>query len=301
MLTCPFRRWSSRARSRSGRCCRRFCTCPGRTSCRPAASSCRGTPTAISPSASSPGSSAARCRRGWSRRPSRGCATPASIAGADPAVEGAGGRPPRLAAGGQHAAISSTWPRRGTTMIAKDVAEQPAGAAGHHPDRAGVVRRRGPRADRRGGPGGRAGARHAAGGAAGRVLCLDRRQPATAGASRSRSATSVLVCDVGGGTTDLTLIAVSEEAGQLVLTRVAVGDHILLGGDNMDLALAHTAAQAFAGARASSSTPGRCTCSGTAAGWPRRQLFSDAEAGQRAGDGAGPRQPGHRRHASRAS
>jgi molecular chaperone DnaK (HSP70) len=56
----------------------------------------------------------------------------------------------------------------------------------------------------------------------------------------------VLVCDVGGGTTDLSLIAVGEEAGQLVLTRVAVGDHILLGGDNMDLALAHAAARAFA-------------------------------------------------------
>jgi molecular chaperone DnaK (HSP70) len=56
----------------------------------------------------------------------------------------------------------------------------------------------------------------------------------------------VLVCDLGGGTTDLTLIAVGEEAGQLALTRVAVGDHILLGGDNMDLALAHAAAQAFA-------------------------------------------------------
>src|SRR5581483_6837251 len=56
----------------------------------------------------------------------------------------------------------------------------------------------------------------------------------------------VLVCDVGGGTTDLTLIAVSEENGQLALTRVAVGDHILLGGDNMDLALAHAVAQALA-------------------------------------------------------
>src|SRR3954470_15227108 len=56
----------------------------------------------------------------------------------------------------------------------------------------------------------------------------------------------VLICDVGGGTTDLTLIAVGEENGQLALSRVAVGDHILLGGDNMDLALAHTAAQAFA-------------------------------------------------------
>jgi molecular chaperone DnaK (HSP70) len=48
----------------------------------------------------------------------------------------------------------------------------------------------------------------------------------------------VLVCDVGGGTTDFTLIAVGEDAGNLTLERVAVGDHILLGGDNMDLALA---------------------------------------------------------------
>ena len=48
----------------------------------------------------------------------------------------------------------------------------------------------------------------------------------------------VLVCDVGGGTTDFSLIAVSEEQGELRLERVAVGEHILLGGDNMDLALA---------------------------------------------------------------
>jgi molecular chaperone DnaK (HSP70) len=56
---------------------------------------------------------------------------------------------------------------------------------------------------------------------------------------------AVLIVDVGGGTTDLTLVAVSEEAGNLALTRVAVGDHILLGGDNMDLALAHAVAQQF--------------------------------------------------------
>jgi len=49
----------------------------------------------------------------------------------------------------------------------------------------------------------------------------------------------ILVVDVGGGTTDLSLIAVTEEAGNLVLNRVAIGDHILLGGDNMDLALAY--------------------------------------------------------------
>jgi len=49
----------------------------------------------------------------------------------------------------------------------------------------------------------------------------------------------ILVVDVGGGTTDLSLIAVTEEEGNLTLNRVAIGDHILLGGDNMDLALAY--------------------------------------------------------------
>lgn len=49
----------------------------------------------------------------------------------------------------------------------------------------------------------------------------------------------ILVIDIGGGTTDLSLVAVTEEDGSLTLNRVAVGDHILLGGDNMDLALAY--------------------------------------------------------------
>ena len=53
----------------------------------------------------------------------------------------------------------------------------------------------------------------------------------------------VLVCDIGGGTTDFSLIMVSDENGELTLKRVAVGDHILLGGDNMDLALAHVLRQ----------------------------------------------------------
>ncbi len=48
----------------------------------------------------------------------------------------------------------------------------------------------------------------------------------------------ILVCDVGGGTTDFSLITVAEDDGDLTLERAAVGDHILLGGDNMDLALA---------------------------------------------------------------
>jgi len=53
----------------------------------------------------------------------------------------------------------------------------------------------------------------------------------------------VLVVDVGGGTSDFSLIAILERDGKLEPHRVAVGDHILLGGDNMDLALAHFVAR----------------------------------------------------------
>ncbi len=56
----------------------------------------------------------------------------------------------------------------------------------------------------------------------------------------------LLVCDVGGGTTDLTLVGVTETDGELTLQRVAVGNHLLVGGDNMDLALAHHVAELFA-------------------------------------------------------
>lgn len=56
----------------------------------------------------------------------------------------------------------------------------------------------------------------------------------------------LLVCDVGGGTSDFTLVRVGEEEGELVLQRVAVGNHLLVGGDNMDLALAYQASQLFA-------------------------------------------------------
>nr|WP_308633679.1 Hsp70 family protein [Massilia sp. YIM B02769] len=56
----------------------------------------------------------------------------------------------------------------------------------------------------------------------------------------------VLVVDVGGGTSDFSLIAILERDGKLEPHRVAVGDHILLGGDNMDLALAHLVARKLA-------------------------------------------------------
>jgi len=56
-----------------------------------------------------------------------------------------------------------------------------------------------------------------------------------------------LVCDVGGGTTDFSLIEVASRGGDLALERVAVGDHLMLGGDNMDLALAHVLAARLGG------------------------------------------------------
>jgi molecular chaperone DnaK (HSP70) len=58
----------------------------------------------------------------------------------------------------------------------------------------------------------------------------------------------ILVVDIGGGTSDFSIIAVLERDGNLELHRVAVGDHILLGGDNMDLALAHAVARKLAAA-----------------------------------------------------
>ena len=51
----------------------------------------------------------------------------------------------------------------------------------------------------------------------------------------------LLICDVGGGTTDLTLIKVEQGESEPQLTRIGVGDHLMLGGDNIDLALAHLA------------------------------------------------------------
>lgn len=51
----------------------------------------------------------------------------------------------------------------------------------------------------------------------------------------------VLVCDVGGGTTDLSLVRIDSEGAEPRLERIAVGRHLMLGGDNMDLALAHLA------------------------------------------------------------
>jgi molecular chaperone DnaK (HSP70) len=62
------------------------------------------------------------------------------------------------------------------------------------------------------------------------------------------SVRTLLVCDLGGGTTDFTLVRVErKDGGAPRLVRIGVGDHLMLGGDNMDLALAHLAEQRLAG------------------------------------------------------
>ncbi|ALR15569.1 Hsp70 family protein [Vibrio natriegens] len=60
----------------------------------------------------------------------------------------------------------------------------------------------------------------------------------------------ILVCDVGGGTTDLSLIEAkfkqsNDSESELALDRIGVGEHLMLGGDNLDLALAHLAESRF--------------------------------------------------------
>jgi molecular chaperone DnaK (HSP70) len=76
------------------------------------------------------------------------------------------------------------------------------------------------------------------------LMAGERRASVEALLGSGRAKASVLVCDVGGGTTDLTLIDVTRGGdGQLALERVAVGRHLLLGGDNIDLALAQICEQ----------------------------------------------------------
>ena len=64
----------------------------------------------------------------------------------------------------------------------------------------------------------------------------------------------ILICDVGGGTTDFTLIILKEADGSPRFERIAVGDHLILGGDNIDLALARRVETGLSGPRRSMST-----------------------------------------------
>ena len=64
----------------------------------------------------------------------------------------------------------------------------------------------------------------------------------------ARASITVLVCDIGGGTTDFSLFTVTRQtSGGPLIERIAVSDHILLGGDNIDLAIAHRLEQQLAG------------------------------------------------------
>lgn len=74
--------------------------------------------------------------------------------------------------------------------------------------------------------------------------------------SRLEGIRLLLVCDVGGGTTDLTLIQVSPGEPVPALNRIAVGDHLILGGDNIDLTLAHKLEQQGFGEERKLSTAG---------------------------------------------
>jgi molecular chaperone DnaK (HSP70) len=83
----------------------------------------------------------------------------------------------------------------------------------------------------------------------------------------------ILVCDVGGGTTDFSLIRVSEEAGELVFERIAIGEHLLLGGDNLDLTLAVLVEQKFGGS--AKLTPGQRQTLRRKCSAAKEQLLSD--------------------------
>ena len=143
---------------------------------------------------------------------------------------------PKLSPVTAQALVSATSARRGPRAPRRAVRR--AGGGGH---RAGVVRRGGARADAAG---------RARGRAIRRSCCSRSRRPRSTldrsarAARRLAPGERILVFDVGGGTTDFTLIAV--DAGGDGFTRTAVGDHLLLGGDNIDLALAKLVEQRVA-------------------------------------------------------
>ena len=195
--------------------------------------------------ASSRASTEPRCRAGWSARPRAGSRTPASTA-APPSCPG---RPPRTwrkvspvaasAAYLEH--LRDAWNARIAGKTAADRLENQevflTVPASFDP----VARELTMEAA------GKAGLKH--------VTLLEEPQAAfyawlAVQGQKWRKQVKVgdiiLVCDVGGGTTDFTLIAVTDEGGDLALSRLAVGEHILLGGDNMDLALAYAVAATLA-------------------------------------------------------
>ena len=141
---------------------------------------------------------------------------------------------------------------------------------------------------------GRAQAGHAPRRAPGRLLRLARASRATQWRKQVKVGDIILVCDVGGGTTDFTLIAVSDEGGDLVLTRLAVGEHILLGGDNMDLALAYAVAATLPQGMEGLDAAQRVAL-GYACRTAKETLFAEPKKSAGPGDRPRPRLEGHRR------
>jgi hypothetical protein len=90
-----------------------------------------------------------------------------------------------------------------------------------------------------------------------------------------RAGDRVLVIDIGGGTTDFSLIDAVDQQGSLELRRSAVGDHILLGGDNMDLALSHLVREELA-AQGKELDRFQVSALGHACRSAKEQLLSDA-------------------------
>ena len=189
-------------------------------------------------SANSPATTARWCPTAWSLRPNPGCPTRISIrsSGRCPGSPISRRRSSRrsMLAPVPGASQGRLPPRRARPGPAVGPRRRPDRA-----DRPRLLRRSRAKPDGGSGGGRGSGQGHVAGGAAGGVLRLDR-----AGRPEWRDAVApgdiILVCDVGGGTADFSLIAVTDDDGDLELERISVGEHILLGGDNMDLALAYT-------------------------------------------------------------
>ena len=101
---------------------------------------------------------------------------------------------------------------------------------------------------------------------------LDRVAPGRMAEARSAAGELILVCDIGGGTTDFSLITVVETPTGPGFRRVAVGDHLMLGGDNIDLALAHKVEKpSSASVRLDTEQWSACA---TRAGPPRRSCWA---------------------------
>ena len=198
----PCRSWSPPGRCRNGRCCRRSSTCPARTTCRRARSTCRGRRVRPTLSASSPATTGRRSRpagvvrevvavprrrRSHARRCCRGLRRPTC-------------RDSRRSRRRRELPAAH---RRGLEPRSRPQGRGPARRSRRSSDRAGVVRRRGPQPDRRGREAGRAEERHAAGGAAGRVLLLARHALRRTRPAMLKPGMRCLVVDVGGGTTRL--------------------------------------------------------------------------------------------------